>query len=186
MLYLCNFTLEAAGLSANIFGPLHSPSCMSPAGTGGDALMFLVKLIDVFVGILEFIFKSDKRAQGASAATLGTAGIITLLAIMLVAVGVPRIVYHNSTTEYTAELANASGLTSADPVLVAGVPAGRIEQISLAGDRVNVRFRLDNGQRLGDQTTAGVRLRTVLGKRYLEVIPAGSGSVGTGGNGARM
>ncbi|MBD0023377.1 MCE family protein [Gordonia pseudamarae] len=28
MLYLCNFTLEAAGLSANIFGPLHSPSCM--------------------------------------------------------------------------------------------------------------------------------------------------------------
>ncbi len=147
--------------------------------------MFLVKLIDVFVGILEFIFKSDKRAQGASAATLGTAGIITLLAIMLVAVGVPRIVYHNSTTEYTAELANASGLTSADPVLVAGVPAGRIEQISLAGDRVNVRFRLDNGQRLGDQTTAGVRLRTVLGKRYLEVIPAGSGSVGTGGNGAK-
>ncbi|MFZ2240157.1 MAG: MlaD family protein [Gordonia amarae] len=147
--------------------------------------MFLVKLIDVFVGILEFIFKADKRAQGASAATLGTAGIITLLAILLVAVGVPRIIYYNSTDQYTAELSNASGLTTADPVLVAGVPAGRIEKISLAGDRVNVKFRLDNGQPLGDQTTAGVRLRTVLGKRYLEIIPAGSGPVGTGKNGAK-
>ncbi len=25
MLYLCNFTLGAFGLDANIFGPLHSP-----------------------------------------------------------------------------------------------------------------------------------------------------------------
>lgn len=147
--------------------------------------MFLVKLIDVFVGILAFVFKSDKRAQGASAATLGTAGIITLLAIMLVAIGVPRIVYHNSTTEYTAELSNASGLTTADPVLVAGVPAGRIERISLAGDRVEVGFRLDNDQPLGDRTTAGVRLRTVLGKRYLKVVPAGSGPVGTGKTGKK-
>ncbi len=29
MLYLCNFTLGAFGLDANIFGPpLHSPVCM--------------------------------------------------------------------------------------------------------------------------------------------------------------
>lgn len=28
MLYLCNFTLGAVGLDANIFGPLHSPVCM--------------------------------------------------------------------------------------------------------------------------------------------------------------
>ncbi len=51
--------------------------------------MFLVRLIDVFVGILEFVFKSDKRAQGASPAVLGTAGIITLVALMLIAIGIP-------------------------------------------------------------------------------------------------
>ncbi|MCH5641969.1 MlaD family protein [Gordonia sp. ABSL49_1] len=140
--------------------------------------MFLVRLIDVFVGILEFVFKSDKRAQGASAAVLGTAGIITLLTLMLIALGVPQLKYHAETSPFTAELKNASGLTTADPVLVAGVPAGRIESIDLAGDKVRVGFRLDNGQPLGNQTRATVRLRTVLGKRYLEIIPAGSGKVG--------
>ncbi|WP_279102138.1 MlaD family protein [Gordonia bronchialis] len=142
--------------------------------------MFLVRLIDVFVGILEFVFKADKRAQGASAAVLGTAGIITLLTLMLIAIGVPQINYHARTSPFTAELANASGLTTADPVLVAGVPAGRIEAIDLAGDRVRVGFRLDNDLPLGNQTRATVRLRTVLGKRYLEIIPAGRGEVGPG------
>lgn len=140
--------------------------------------MFLVRLIDVFVGVLEFVFKADKRGQGASPAVLGTAGIITLLVLVLVAIGVPQISYQVKTSPYSAELANAGGLTTADPVLVAGVPAGRIESITLAGDRVRVGFRLDNGQPLGDQTRASVRLRTVLGKRYFEVVPAGSGAVG--------
>ena len=63
--------------------------------------MFLVRLIDVFVGILEFVFKADKRAQGASAAVLGTAGIITLLTLMLIAIGVPQINYHARTSPFT-------------------------------------------------------------------------------------
>ncbi|WP_440712135.1 MCE family protein [Gordonia sp. FQ] len=140
--------------------------------------MFLVRLIDVFVGVLEFVFKGDKRGQGASPAVLGTAGIVTLLVLVLVAVGVPQVTYRTGTVPYAAELANAGGLTTADPVLVAGVPAGRIESISLAGDRVRVTFRLDRHQPLGDQTRATVRLRTVLGKRYFEVTPAGTGRVG--------
>lgn len=140
--------------------------------------MFLVRLIDVFVGILEFIFKSDKRSQGASPAVLGTAGMITLVVLMVIAIGIPQITYHTGTSPYTAELKNASGLTTADPVLVAGVPAGRIERIDLAGDRVRVAFRLDNDQPLGNQTRAGVQLRTVLGKRYLDIIPGGTGEIG--------
>jgi len=70
--------------------------------------MFLVRLIDVFVGILEFVFKSDKRAQGASAAVLGTAGIITLVALLLIAIGIPHWHYQARTQPYTAELGNAA------------------------------------------------------------------------------
>lgn len=140
--------------------------------------MFLVRLIDVFVGILKFVFQRDSRVQGASAAVLGSAGVITLLALVLIAVGIPQINYQTSTSDYTAELENAAGLTTADPILVAGVPAGRIEAIKLAGDRVKVEFRLDRDQPLGDQTRAEVRLRTVLGKRYLDIVPAGTGEVG--------
>lgn len=136
--------------------------------------MFLVKLIDLFVGVLIFLFKRGERRHNPSIPlALGAIGTIALLAVMLISIGIPRAWYQYRTDSYAADLANASGLSGGDPVYVAGVPAGRVEGIGLAGDRVRVDFRLDRRQPLGNRTTATVRLRTVLGKRYLDVMPAG-------------
>ncbi|MGW0042948.1 MCE family protein [Rhodococcus sp. NPDC003348] len=135
-------------------------------------MMFLVKLIDHFVGIVLFLFKGERRS-GSTPMALGVVGIVVLLIGLLAAVGAPRVWYQMRTHPYAAELANASGLSGGDPVYVAGVPAGRVEGVELAGDHVMVSFRLDDGQPLGNQTTATVRLKTVLGKRYLEVVPGG-------------
>ncbi|OLP00734.1 virulence factor Mce [Mycolicibacterium porcinum] len=137
--------------------------------------MFLVKLIDLFVGAVIFLFVKDQRKHNPSIPlALGMIGTITLVAIMVVSIGIPRAVYHVRTTAYVAEMANASGLSGKDPVYVAGVPAGRVEDVALAGDRVLVSFRLDKAQALGNRTTVTVRLRTVLGKRFLDVMPAGT------------
>ncbi|MBU9766661.1 MCE family protein [Mycobacterium sp. TNTM28] len=137
--------------------------------------MFLVKLIDLFVGAVIFLFIKDQRKHNPSIPlALGMIGTITLVSIMVVAIGIPRAVYHVRTNAYVAELANASGLTSGEPVYVAGVPAGRVETVALAGDRVRIGFRLDKAQALGNRTTVTVRLRTVLGKRFLDVMPAGT------------
>ncbi|CAJ1585493.1 MCE family protein [[Mycobacterium] wendilense] len=135
--------------------------------------MFLVKLIDLFVGAVLFLLKKDRGHNPTIPFTLGAIGTIGLVVLMLVTIGLPRVFYQARTEPFTAEMANASGLTSGDPVYVAGVPAGRVERVNLAGDRVRVDFRLDDGQPLGNQTTATVRLRTVLGKRFLDVMPAG-------------
>lgn len=137
-------------------------------------MMFLVKVIDVFVGIVMFLFKGERRNYTSTTPlALGAVGTVGLIVVMLVSVGIPRVWYEFRTDAVVAEMANASGLTSGDPVYVAGVPAGRVEEIVLAGDRVRVEFRLDNRAPLGNQTTATVRLRTVLGKRFLDVMPAG-------------
>lgn len=137
--------------------------------------MFLVKLIDLFVGAVIFLFIKDRRTHNPSIPlALGVIGTITLMTIMLISIGVPSLAYHMRTNSFTAELANASGLTSGDPVYVAGVPAGRVEDVGLARDHVAVDFRLDKAQPLGNRTTVTVRLRTVLGKRYLDVMPAGT------------
>ena len=138
-------------------------------------MMFLVKLIDLFVGAVIFLFVKDQRKHNPSIPlALGMIGTLTLVSIMVVSIGIPRVVYHLRTKDYVAELANASGLTGGDPVYVAGVPAGRVERVTLAGDRVRVGFRLDRAQPLGNRTTVTVRLRTVLGKRFLDVMPAGT------------
>ena len=136
-------------------------------------MMFLVKLIDLLVGVVLFLFRGERRNNSSIPLTLGAIGTAALITVMLVAIAVPRIAYQARTDAYAVDLANAAGLTGGDPVYVAGVPAGRVEQIGLAGDHVRVDFRLDRGQPLGNQTTATVRLRTVLGKRYLDVMPAG-------------
>ena len=53
------------------------------------------------------------------------------------------------------------------------MPAGRVENIVLAGSHVDVEFRLDDNRIVGNTSTASVRLETVLGKRYLDVRPGG-------------
>ncbi|MDY6995720.1 MAG: MCE family protein [Actinomycetota bacterium] len=136
-------------------------------------MLFLVKLIDIVVGAVMFLFSKQRRHNPSIPLALGTIGTTTLIAITLLTVGLPRAWYHVRTDAFTAEMANASGLTSGDPVYVAGVPAGQISAVDLAGDHVRIAFRLDRGMPLGDQTTATVRLRTLLGKRYLDVMPAG-------------
>ncbi|QCQ93362.1 MCE family protein [Rhodococcus sp. SGAir0479] len=135
--------------------------------------MFLVKIIDAVVGTWLFLVRGERRPGSGSPVLLGAVGIVALVLGLVAAVGIPKLWYVARTSPYAAELANASGLSGGDPVYVAGVPAGRVEGIELAGDHVRVAFRLDDGQPLGSRTTASVRLETVLGKRYLEVIPAG-------------
>lgn len=109
-------------------------------------------------------------------ATLGVVGICAVAALLLAVLGIPQGWYLLRTHSYTAQFANAGGLTEADPVYLAGVPAGRVDSVDLAGDHVDVHFRLDKNQSLGDRTRAAVKLRTILGKRYLEIVPDGTGA----------
>lgn len=104
------------------------------------------------------------------------AGVV-LFALVVAAVIAPKLAFLARTTDYTAEFANAAGLTAHDQVYVAGVPSGRVTEVSLAGDRVHVKFRLDNDQPLGENSSASIKLLTILGTRYLSVQPAGSGQL---------
>lgn len=136
-------------------------------------MMLLVKLIDLFVGAVLFLFSKQRRPNPSVPLALGTVGTIALIVVTGLTIALPRAWYQLRTDQYSADLANAGGLTTRDPVYVAGVPAGQIESIGLAGDHVRIGFRLDSHQQLGNRTTATVRLRTVLGKRFFDVMPAG-------------
>jgi phospholipid/cholesterol/gamma-HCH transport system substrate-binding protein len=62
---------------------------------------------------------------------------------------------------------------------------GKVTDVGLArgpaGPYVRVRFRLDGGAvRLGERTGATIRIKTVLGQKYLALAPAGSGRLPEG------
>ncbi|RZS31225.1 phospholipid/cholesterol/gamma-HCH transport system substrate-binding protein [Herbihabitans rhizosphaerae] len=106
---------------------------------------------------------------------LTIAGLLVGTLLVAGSLVVPQAFFYARTTDYAAELANAAGLQVDDQVHIAGVPAGRVTELGLAGDRVLVRFRLNRDQPLGEATRAAVKIQTILGKRYLSVEPAGGG-----------
>jgi len=76
-------------------------------------------------------------------------------------------------TGYTAYFAEDAGLQPGAAVRIAGVNVGRVTGISLAGNKVAVAFRVKNAW-VGDQTTAAIEIRTLLGDKYLAIDPVGT------------
>lgn len=78
---------------------------------------------------------------------------------------------------YVAELEHTAGLRVGEEVQVAGVGVGEVTGIELDGRKVRVRFTVDKGISLGRETTAEVKVSTLLGTHHLLVTPQGGGSL---------
>ena len=74
---------------------------------------------------------------------------------------------------YKAHFAEAGGLRSGNEVRVAGVKVGKVASVELDGTIVEVEFRV-KGVELGDQTGAAIKVKTMLGQKYLSLTPGGT------------
>lgn len=74
---------------------------------------------------------------------------------------------------HSAALSEAGGLKPGDDVRIAGVKVGKITGVDLDGDHVRVDFRVERDTELGDRTAASVRIKTILGQKFLMLAPAG-------------
>lgn len=97
-------------------------------------------------------------------------GLLAIVLVIVLAFNAPAI-FAGGTT-YKAEFGEAAGLQSGDLVTIAGVEAGRVTAVELAGDRVLVTFRVTDAW-LGDRTSASIEIRTLLGAKYLALDPQG-------------
>ncbi|MFI9505978.1 MCE family protein [Nocardia sp. NPDC052566] len=117
------------------------------------------------------------NGQRSNLISLGVVGIVLAITISLSALQFDRLPFIASGATYTAHFADAGGLLPGDQVQVAGVRTGRVEEVSLDGAKVLVRFTLDESIPLGDKSSAAIKTNTVLGRRSLELTPAGSGTL---------
>jgi phospholipid/cholesterol/gamma-HCH transport system substrate-binding protein len=116
---------------------------------------------------------------------IGAIGIAVLIALILAAFRIDDLPLVGGGTGYQAAFRDASGLAPGNEVRVAGVKVGSVEAVSLArnGTRpyVRVDFRLtDRAVALGEATRATIRIKTVLGQKYLSLEPAGAGRLAPG------
>ncbi|WP_067720937.1 MCE family protein [Nocardia yamanashiensis] len=108
---------------------------------------------------------------------IGVVGIVLVMTVSLAALQFDRLPFVRSGAEYSAYFADAGGLLPGDPVQVAGVRSGRVEQVKLDGAKVKIRFTLDESITLGDKTSAAIKTNTLMGRKSLEVTPTGGGAL---------
>ncbi|WP_067842495.1 MCE family protein [Nocardia lijiangensis] len=111
------------------------------------------------------------------AITIGVVGIVMAVCISLSALQFTQLPFIRSGASFTAHFADAGGLLPGDPVQVAGVRSGQVDEVELDGDKVLVEFSLDESIELGDKTSAAIKTNTVLGRRSLELLPQGQGAL---------
>ncbi|SFW46702.1 MCE family protein [Amycolatopsis australiensis] len=82
-------------------------------------------------------------------------------------------------TTYSAEFSEAAGLQKDNDVRIAGVKVGKVSDIELDGASVKVSFKVKDAW-LGDRTSAAIKIKTLLGQKYLSLDPQGQGSLNPG------
>jgi phospholipid/cholesterol/gamma-HCH transport system substrate-binding protein len=108
-------------------------------------------------------------------------GIVTIVVVLLGTFNLTKLPlpFLPKRTTYQAAFAQAAGIERDNEVRVAGVRVGSVTGVKLDVEhkQVLVTFRVDKGIALGDQTTAAVKLKTLLGTKYMELTPAGGGTL---------
>jgi phospholipid/cholesterol/gamma-HCH transport system substrate-binding protein len=82
-------------------------------------------------------------------------------------------------TTFTADFTEAAGLKPGDDVEVAGVKVGKVTDVGLRGDHVLVAFQVKNAW-VGDRSLADIKIKTLLGAKYLALTPLGNAPLNPG------
>lgn len=114
-----------------------------------------------------------RRGLGRRAQSLiGVTGILVLAVLSAVAFYSDDLPLIGGGTTYLADFSEASGLKAGNEVRVAGVKVGKVTDVALAGAHVKVTFKVKDTW-VGDGTTAAIKIKTLLGDKYLALDPAG-------------
>ena len=108
---------------------------------------------------------------------LGVITVVVMLVVMAAAFNLSRFPGFRGST-YRAEFSDASGLHRGNIVQVGGIRVGRVQDVGLEdSNTVVVTFEVDNDVELGTESRASIEVLNLLGEKYLDVQPAGSGEL---------
>ncbi len=108
--------------------------------------------------------------------TIGAIGLVVIAVLLWAAFNAAKLPIIGGGTQYSAVFSEASGLVADDEVRIAGVKVGTVTGVSLNGSTahtVKVSFRIKHAF-VGDRTEAIIKIKTVLGRKYLELDSQGS------------
>nr|WP_086560675.1 MCE family protein [Streptomyces africanus] len=111
---------------------------------------------------------------------IGAVGLTVLALLTVAAFNADRLPVIGDGETYSAAFAEAGGLKPGDEVRIAGVKVGKVEGVDLDGDHVKVTFKIKDRSGFGTETGASIRVKTILGAKYLALHPKGRGQLEPG------
>ncbi|MFF3325325.1 MCE family protein [Streptomyces sp. NPDC002889] len=111
---------------------------------------------------------------------IGAVGVTTLALLAVAAFNADGLPLIGDGETYSAAFSEAGGLKPGDEVRIAGVKVGKVDEVDLDGDHVKVTFRVKGEPDFGTRTGAAIRVKTILGAKYLALQPKGPGQLAAG------
>jgi phospholipid/cholesterol/gamma-HCH transport system substrate-binding protein len=109
--------------------------------------------------------------------TLWGAGALAIVAVVALVAGLLYISPPGQkiVTFYTQD---AASIRPGDQVRIAGIHVGKVKDLALESDRVRVRAQVDDNAFVGDRSQVEVRMLTVVGGYYVNVLSLGDTALG--------
>jgi phospholipid/cholesterol/gamma-HCH transport system substrate-binding protein len=103
---------------------------------------------------------------------LGAVGSIVLALVLTATFSYQDLPIIGAGTSFQAEFGEAAGLQKDDEVRIAGIKVGTVTDVELADDHVVATFRVKDAW-VGNKTTAEIKIKTLLGRKFLALHPIG-------------
>ncbi|MGY1802022.1 MCE family protein [Blastococcus sp. SYSU D00922] len=120
--------------------------------------------------------RESKPFRDRNPVTIGAISLSVIALLLFLAFNAQSLPLIGGGTVYKAQFSEAAGLQPDDVVRVAGVKVGTVENLTLEDGAVLVEFRVDDAF-VGDRSEAAIKIETVLGAKYLALVPRGSGEL---------
>jgi phospholipid/cholesterol/gamma-HCH transport system substrate-binding protein len=113
---------------------------------------------------------------------IGIAGVVIIAILLVLALDVGRLPFVNSGHTVYAEFSDAASLQNGDNVKIAGVQVGKVTSVKLdyipgQGNIVRVAMKVSGGPHIGAESTANIKIETLLGQVYVALNPTVDGSL---------
>jgi phospholipid/cholesterol/gamma-HCH transport system substrate-binding protein len=116
------------------------------------------------------------RREDPQVLRIGAISLVLLLLVMAASFNLQKFPGFRGTT-FHAELTDAGGLRTGSEVQVAGVRVGRVNDLKIGPRKVIADFDVKKDATLGRSTRASVEVKSLLGEKYLNITPRGSGEL---------
>ncbi|MEV5840187.1 MlaD family protein [Nocardia sp. NPDC052112] len=111
----------------------------------------------------------------ATIASLGAIAAVFILGASYLTFGVARVDWFHGYTTATMTLTDSGGLTDGSPVLLSGIPVGRVMNVDNTATGVQVRLRIADTFHIPAASTARIEGLSALGEPYIEFTPTAGG-----------